>query len=102
MKIINITIGLEDEKLNALSFFMSKNGSNPQKELEENLEKLYEKYVPAEMREYIASRAPAPVQDKAKRPVKHAAPKQTASSPAQKPHASMPEQLKTADMADKL
>jgi hypothetical protein len=85
MKKVNITISFEDEKLNALSFFMGKNGANPQKELEDGLEKLYEKFVPAEMREYIASRTPASAKDKPKRPAKPTVSKQAAPAPAQKP-----------------
>ena len=90
MKKVNITISFEDEKLDALSFFMGKTGSNPQKELEDSLEKLYEKFVPAEMREYIASRIPAALKDKPKRPTKPLVPKQPVPASVQKPEVDAP------------
>lgn len=85
MKKVNITIVFEDEKLDALNFFMSKENTSPQKELDDSLKKIYEKYVPEQMREYLASRIPAPAKEKLKRPVKPVAPKQPSPAPVQKP-----------------
>ena len=58
MKKINLSISIEDEKLDALIFFMGKEDTTPLKELADALEKLYTKYVPADTRDYIASRMP--------------------------------------------
>lgn len=91
MKNINITISFEDEKLSALTYFMGKENGTPQKALEEDLVKLYEKYVPEQTREYIESKFPAAQKDKLKRPAKPAAPKQPAPAPVQKPQTAAPE-----------
>lgn len=85
MKKVNVTISFEDEKLDALYFFMDKENSSPQKELEEALTKIYEKYVPDQMREYLDSRSSPLAKDKAKRPSRSAAAKRPASAPPQKP-----------------
>ena len=85
MKKVNITISFEDEKLDALQFFMEKENNSPQKELEEALTKIYEKYVPEPMREYLDSRSSPLAKDKAKRPSRSAAAKRPASAPPQKP-----------------
>ena len=85
MKKVNVTIIFEDEKLDALQFFMEKENSSPQKELEEALTKIYEKYVPDPMREYLASRSSPLAKDKAKRPSRSATAKRPASAPPQKP-----------------
>ena len=56
MKKVAITVSIEDERLNALTFFMKKNNATPQKELERTLEELYQKHVPPETREYLESK----------------------------------------------
>jgi hypothetical protein len=85
MKKVNITISFEDEKLDALSFFMGKENTSPQKELDDSLKKIYEKYVPEQMREYLASRIPALAKEKPKRPTNPSAQKQPSPAPVQKP-----------------
>lgn len=80
MKKVSINISLDDEKLDALVFFMAKDNTSPQKELEDSLEKLYTKYVSADTREYIESRMPTAAA-KPKRPAKPAAPKPQAVEP---------------------
>jgi len=55
MKTATITITFEQEKLKALQFYAGKREANLQGELDEFLLKLYEKYVPAQTREYIES-----------------------------------------------
>ena len=55
MRKATLTLQFEQEKLRALRFYMSKKESNPEAELDEYLVKLYEKYVPAQTREYIES-----------------------------------------------
>ena len=59
MKKATITISFEQEKLSALRFYAGKRGANPQGELDEFFQKLYEKHVPAQTREYIESREAA-------------------------------------------
>lgn len=75
MKKVNITVSFDDEKLDALVYFMKKDNIEPQKALQNELEKLYEKYIPAEMRGYLESRLPAQSRDRAKRPSRSAPPK---------------------------
>lgn len=57
MKKINLTITVEQEKLSAIRFYAGKKDASIEAELEEFLGKLYEKYVPAQTREYIESMA---------------------------------------------
>ncbi|MDD4511243.1 MAG: DUF6103 family protein [Oscillospiraceae bacterium] len=57
MKKTTLSIGIEQEKLNATRFYAEKKDANIEAELEEFLGKLYEKYVPAATREYIESMA---------------------------------------------
>lgn len=58
MKKATISIQIEQEKLRALRFYAGKKESSLESELEEFIEKLYEKYVPAQTREYIESLGP--------------------------------------------
>lgn len=69
MKTATITIAFEQEKLKALQFYAAKKDANPQDELDDFVQKLYEKYVPAQTREYIESRAEPTPPEKA-HPVK--------------------------------
>ena len=55
MKKINITIGFEQEKFRALQFYAAKKDADLQSEMGDTLQKLYEKYVPVQTREYIES-----------------------------------------------
>lgn len=55
MKKATVSIQIEQEKLRALRFYAGKKESSLESELEEFIEKLYEKYVPAQTREYIES-----------------------------------------------
>jgi hypothetical protein len=73
MEKVQLTVIIESERLDALKFFMSsKEKITPQKALERALEEMYEKYVPADTREYLDSkRKPAaPVRPRPKRPAK--------------------------------
>ncbi len=56
MKNATVTISFEQEKLSALQFYAGKKDADIQSELDDCLQKLYEKYVPAQTREYIESR----------------------------------------------
>ena len=55
MKQATVSIQIEQEKLRAIQFYAGKKDSSLESELEEFTEKLYEKYVPAQTREYIES-----------------------------------------------
>lgn len=55
MKKVNLSISVEQEKLNATRFYAGKKDASIEDELVEFLGKLYEKYVPAPTREYIES-----------------------------------------------
>jgi hypothetical protein len=63
MKKENITISMEADKLRATKRYMEKKDADLEGELADALQKLYEKYVPAPVREYIdegGEDAPAP------------------------------------------
>lgn len=60
MKQTTITIKYEEEKLNALKQYMEKKDANLEEKLGDVLGKLYEKYVPQAVREYIESRESVP------------------------------------------
>ena len=53
MKNTTLTLSFNTEKLDALAFHMGKKDSDLQAELNETIQKLYEKYVPQATREYI-------------------------------------------------
>lgn len=53
MKSINLKIVFDSEKIAVLKRYMSKKQANLDCELADALQKLYEKYVPAPVREYI-------------------------------------------------
>ena len=53
MKNTTLTLSFNTEKLDALTFHMGKRDANLQEELNETVQKLYEKYVPQATREYI-------------------------------------------------
>lgn len=71
-----LTVTIEPERLDALRYFLSaKEKSTPQRELQRALEELYEKYVPAEMREYLDSKCrPSPARPRPRRPQKDRCP----------------------------
>jgi hypothetical protein len=78
MKKANMTISFGSEKLDALTYHMGKKDTNLQTELEDTIQKLYEKHVPQATREYIDDKLSreAAAKSKPKRPVRPA----TASS----------------------
>ena len=53
MKKENVTIGMEADKLRATKRYMEKRDASVEQELGDALQKLYEKYVPVQVREYI-------------------------------------------------
>ena len=60
MKKANITVAFDEDKLGALEFSLKKEGSSVQARLEQTLGQLYERTVPAPVREYLDSRAAPP------------------------------------------
>ncbi len=81
MKQGNLAISFEEEKLAALRRYMGKKDLDLETELTDALTKLYEKYVPAPVREYIdETDAPAPASPRPRRSLKPATPK-----PAEEP-----------------
>jgi hypothetical protein len=53
MKKETVTIQMDAEKLRAVKRYMEKKDADLEQELCDSLQKLYEKYVPASVREYI-------------------------------------------------
>lgn len=82
-----IVIAFDNERLDALEFYLKKENSSVQKQMDEALRQLYEKTVPEPVREYLDSKA-APAA-KPKRPPRPSQPKPkqeppSAAVPAQK------------------
>lgn len=76
MKQVNLTITFDEEKLSALKRYMSKKELDLDREMTDALVKLYEKYVPAPVREYIdESDVSAAAPSKSRRSPRAAAPK---------------------------
>lgn len=57
MKKINLQVSFDADKLNALWFYMTKKEMNVEDELQAHLDRLYEKTVPTQVREYVESRS---------------------------------------------
>ena len=53
MKKTSVSIMYDDEKLNAIRLYMSQRDLNFKEELEKSVDSLYDKYVPANVREFI-------------------------------------------------
>ena len=62
-----ISLGFETERLDALNYYLQKEKTSPQKELGKMMEELYEKAVPADVRE---ERKASPPKPKVKPPAK--------------------------------
>ena len=60
MKQAVVTIKYDEEKLNAIKQYMAKKDVDLEEEMADVLLKLYEKYVPQAVREYIESRGDVP------------------------------------------
>lgn len=58
MKKATVQISYDAEKLGAIHQYMAKKDTEFQNELEDFMQKLYEKHVPAPVRDYIESREP--------------------------------------------
>ncbi len=53
MKQDTVTVSFDAAKLKAIKLYMSRKGVSLEQELAEQLNKLYEKYVPVNVRDYI-------------------------------------------------
>ncbi|NMA26106.1 MAG: hypothetical protein GX936_10670, partial [Clostridiales bacterium] len=56
MSMTELKVSFPTEKLDALRFFMDKKQQTVEQELQDYLNKTYEKLVPAQVREYVESR----------------------------------------------
>ena len=74
MKKATLTVSFESEKLDALTYHMGKKEADLQAELNDTMQKLYEKHVPQATREYIEDKLQreAASKEKPKRPVRPA------------------------------
>lgn len=92
-----VTVFMEQEKVEALGYYLEKEGKAVQTELEKNLKELYEKTVPEEAREYIEFQAKQRMEAKASKAQKEqktqkqtakvsAADKETANTAGVKEH----------------
>ena len=72
MKNATLTVTFNAEKLDALKFHMSRKDTDLQEELNDTVEKLYEKYVPQATREYIDDKVARDVagRDRPRRPAR--------------------------------
>lgn len=78
MKQTNLSISFDEEKLTALKRYMGKKEMDLESEMADALAKLYEKYVPAPVREYIDENAiQAPDAPKPKRTIRTSASRAT-------------------------
>lgn len=60
MKLASVTIKYDEDKLNAIKQYMEKKDADFDGEMGEVMNKLWDKYVPQPVREYIESRNPSP------------------------------------------
>ena len=55
MRKITVSVQVDAEKLRAIQFYVGRKNSTVETEREDCINKIYEKYVPAQTREYIES-----------------------------------------------
>ena len=55
MRKVTISVQVDAEKLRAIQFYVGRKNSTVEAELEDCVNKIYEKYVPVQTREYIES-----------------------------------------------
>lgn len=53
MKKATLTVSFDNEKLDALNYYMEKKDADLRVELQDTVQKLYERYVPQATRDYI-------------------------------------------------
>ena len=69
-----IKITFDEDKLEAMHYYLAKKNTSPQKELTAKLEELYGEYVPADTREYLEHKtgSSGAARPRAKRPASKA------------------------------
>ena len=67
MRTTTLTVSFNTEKLDALKFHMEKRDADLQAELNDTVQKLYEKYVPQATREYIDDKVAREARDRTRR-----------------------------------
>ncbi len=72
MKNTTLTVTFDSEKLDALTYHMGKKEADLQGELNDTIQKLYEKHVPQTTREYIEDKIKreTSAKEKPKRPIR--------------------------------
>lgn len=60
MKKINLTVSYEEEKVKALRWYLEQKGTRLEDELAKAVDTLFQKYVPANVRNYICKDEDAP------------------------------------------
>lgn len=68
MRKVTVSVQVDAEKLRAIQFYAGRKNVTMESELEDAINKIYEKYVPAQTREYIESMAAPARQSRASRP----------------------------------
>ena len=71
MKKVNITISYDEEKLNTLKVYLQDKQVTVEDELVKNLDTMYQKMVPASVRDYFINRAGGTVDKPAPKPRKN-------------------------------
>ena len=74
MSKIEVTLTFDDEKLEALEFYLRKENATVQKRMDEALRKLYEEMVPEVVREFVDRKAAAAARDRSRRSAPKPAP----------------------------
>ena len=69
MRKVTVSVQVDAEKLRAIQFYAGRKQSSMEAELEDCVNKIYEKYVPAQTREYIESTAAPARPPRPSRPV---------------------------------
>lgn len=69
MRKVTVSVQVDAEKLRAIQFYAGRKQSSMEAELEDCVNKIYEKYVPAQTREYIESIAALARPPRTSRPV---------------------------------
>ena len=57
MRKVTVSVQVDAEKLRAIQFYAGRKNTTVESELEDAINKIYEKYVPVQTREYIESMA---------------------------------------------
>lgn len=72
MRKVTVSVQVDAEKLRVIQFYVGRKNSTVEAELEDCVNKIYEKYVPAQTREYIESMAAPTRPPRSSRPAEEA------------------------------